>query len=61
MKPCDCRSIYDTKNLNEQGIQYNNTSILIIPPLVEISSGNCTMKISQKNFERFAKWYLEDQ
>ena len=62
MKPCDCHDLYTCLNqLNEQGVQYNNYSLSVQPSLVIIKMPMIEIKIPQSIFERFAKWYLEDQ
>lgn len=61
-RPCDCRSIYDTRTLlNEQGIKTNDEGIEVIPNYVLMTLGNTQIKISQTRFKQFAEWYLEDQ
>lgn len=61
MKPCDCKDAQDLKRLNEQGISINNNRLMVEPNYVKIQLGNCSFQISQSLFEKFARWYLEDQ
>lgn len=61
MKPCDCRDQQDADKLKEQGISFNENSILIDPCMVILSRGHCSMRITQHAFEEFARWYLDDQ
>ena len=62
MKPCDCKSIADTMNLNEQGLQFNNFGINLKPCSVFLRIvPYAEIRIPQKYFKLFAEWYLEDQ
>lgn len=61
MKPCDCQDEFTASKLNEQGIQFNDNSIVVQPNSVILTMGHTTIKIPMKTFEMFAKWYLEDQ
>jgi len=61
MRPCDCKDARDLEKLQEQGIGFNESLIRVAPNIVVLTSGSCSMKISQKMFNRFAVWYLEDQ
>ena len=61
MKPCDCEDSIDANKLNEQGISFGMNSIEVKPCVVILSSGSCTMTMTQNVFERLARWYLEDQ
>lgn len=61
MKPCDCKDMMDTRELNEQGIGINNYRIEVAPMSVIIETTNFSWKLPQSIFKRFAEWYLEDQ
>ena len=62
MKPCDCRTLHELKQLNEQGIGFNNYKFthdgggvfIDIEPYVRI-------KIPTDKMKAFAEWFLEDQ
>ena len=62
MKPCDCRTYRDVKELKEQGIAFNNVSIVVDSPgvILEISP-HVQVKFTRETFKQFAEWYLEDQ
>ena len=49
------------KKLTEQGIGINNNRLMVQPNFVKIELGNCSFQMSQSLFEKFARWYLEDQ
>lgn len=62
MKPCNCKSIEEAKQLNEQGIRFNNNSLTVIPNNVILKLENTIeIKINMKLFKRFAEWYLKEQ
>ena len=62
MKPCDCKSIADTRNLSEQGVTWNNFEIKLLPTSVFIRvKPYAEIRIPCNTFKRFAEWYLEDQ
>ena len=62
MKPCDCKSIADTMSLQESGLRFNNFEINLKPCSVFIRVIlYAEIRIPQKDFKRFAEWYLEDQ
>ena len=62
MKPCDCKSIADTNNLNENGIRYNDWSITVKPCSVFIENHPYVkLRIPMNMFKRFAEWYVSDQ
>ena len=63
MRPCDCHDMHTAMTeLREQGVSFNSSdSIEIVPPNVILICGNCTIRIPQHIFKRYAKWYLEDQ
>lgn len=62
MRPCDCKDNNDVRTeLTEQGIAYNDSSIIVRPLSVILKVGPCWLRISQTMFKRFAEWYLEDQ
>ena len=62
MKPCDCRTYRDVAELQEQGLKFNNVSIIVDSPgvMLEIDP-YVRVKFTRDNFKRFAEWYLEDQ
>ena len=62
MKPCDCKTMRDIMLLKERGIKFNNQSITVDSPgvILEIDP-YVRVKFTQKNFKRFAEWYLENQ
>ena len=61
MRPYDCKDEYDVKCLKEQGLSYNEMGITVIPIHVLLEIGSCQVKIPQRVFKRFAKWYLAYQ
>lgn len=61
MKPCDCKDMLDTAELNEQGLSINNYRIEVSPMAVIIETTNFSWRLPQSIFKRFAEWYLEDQ
>lgn len=62
MRPCDCKSYEETKKyLKEQGLAFNNCSIMVRPNVVYIENGPATIKIPMRHFKAFAEWYLGDQ
>lgn len=61
MKPCDCKDQYNANKLDHQGLTINKDSIELKPNMVILTIGPCQIKINQNIFEKFAKWYLEDQ
>ena len=61
MKPCDCKDEMDVAKLKEQGISFNENSIRVKPCVVILSNGSYTIKIQQTLFEKYARWYLEEQ
>jgi hypothetical protein len=61
MRPCDCVSEQEVKNLTEQGVAFNNKAITVSPLSVILVSGSCTIRIPMKVFQVFAEWYLKDQ
>lgn len=61
MRPCDCKDQNTTDKLDHQGLILNGNSITLRPNVVILNIGPCEMKINQKTFERFARWYFEDQ
>lgn len=62
ISPSACRSIDEANRLlNEQGLAFNNHSILVQPNLVIIDVGNASVKIPMHIFKQFAEWYLEKQ
>lgn len=61
LRPCDCEDEYTARKLNEQGIGYNDQSIMLEPSVVTITMGHTTIRIPQNRFKMFAEWYLESQ
>jgi hypothetical protein len=61
MKPCDCKDWNDVSELMENGIAFNERSLLVSPLNVIIKTYGCQMSIPMETFKRFAMWYLEDQ
>jgi len=61
MRPCDCKDIRTTMRLQEQGIGYNDESILVEPNHVILKMGHTTILIGMERFRMFAEWYLKDQ
>lgn len=61
MKPCDCYDSVSAGKLQEQGLGFNEWSIIVKPLSVLISNSTTELRISQKLFKQFAEWYLEDQ
>jgi len=61
MKPCDCKDSIDVKKLNDQGLTFNEWSILIKPTGVWISNPTTELRIPMNKFKSFAEWYLTDQ
>jgi len=61
MKPCDCKNRQDKDKMEVQGITINDNSIRVRPPVVILTTGSCTMKITQSVFKSFAHWYFGDQ
>ncbi len=61
MKPCDCKDELDCKKLKERGLKVNYDSITVKPSQIILTIGPLEIKIPQYKFEKFAKWYLEDQ
>ena len=62
MKPCDCKSLMDIRELEEHELKYNNESISVYSECVLLNiTPHVTVRFTQKNFKRFAEWYLEDQ
>lgn len=61
MKPCDCKDAQDLKKLSHNGTRFNGNWIEVEPAIVRIRLDRTTIEIPQFLFERFAKWYLEDQ
>ena len=61
MKPCDCKDIYTVSKLPEQGLRFNDLSIVVRPNKVIIDHGPATLRIPMDKFRAFAEWYLEDQ
>jgi len=55
-RPCDCRSIQETRdNLEVQGIKTNNEGIEVIPNHVLLTLGHTQIKISMTRFKEFAR------
>ncbi len=61
IKPCDCKDIYSTKLLQEQGICINNNRISVVPNNVILEIGHTTIKIPMSIFKTFSEWYLTEQ
>jgi hypothetical protein len=61
MRPCDCQDMYSAKQLNEQGVSYNDNSLTLAPPAVVLKIDSCELRIPGSLFKRFAEWYLENQ
>jgi hypothetical protein len=61
MRPCDCQDRYSAKQLNEQGVSYNDNSLTLAPPAVVLKIDSCELRIPMCLFKRFAEWYLENQ
>jgi len=62
MKPCNCKDQQDAKSMNEQGIGINDWSLVVDPAAVEIEHKHFgKVRVPMTIFEKFAKWYLEDQ
>jgi hypothetical protein len=61
LKPCDCKDIEDTKKLSEQGISFNEDSLIVEPNKVILKLGHVTVNISMHRFKQFAEWYLTEQ
>ena len=61
MRPCDCPDWSTTQKLNEQGLRFNEWSIVVQPNSVIIENTTTTMRIPMNRFKAFAEWYLEDQ
>jgi hypothetical protein len=61
LSPANCKDQYTANQLNEQGIMINEDSLTVEPAVVVLRLGSCTLRIPQRKFEIFAKWYLEEQ
>jgi len=61
MKPCNCKDAGDVKKLNENGIAFNDESIVVIPNYVVLKMGHTQIQIGMNRFKQFAEWYLTDQ
>ena len=61
LRPCDCIDMQDTQRLEEQGIGWNDESILVEPNHVILKMGHTTISIRMKRFKMFAEWYLAEQ
>ena len=61
LRPCDCKDMFTTEMLNEQGIGHNDESITIQPNSVILKMGHTTIKIPMIRFKLFAEWYLTEQ
>jgi len=61
IRPCDCIDITSAQELNEQGIGYNNQSIMVKPNVVVLTMDHTEIKIPMDRFKMFAEWYLEEQ
>ena len=61
MKPADCKDEIDLNKLDHTGIGFNDNYVSVKPNIVLLEMGNCSIKIPQRTFRRFAEWYLEEQ
>jgi hypothetical protein len=61
MKPCDCYDSVTTLQLDEQGLRFNEWSIVVKPSSVYITNNTTKLRIPQNRFKAMAEWYLEDQ
>lgn len=62
MKPCDCKSLQDCDELEEQAISYNSRGIAVDSIGVILSiDPHVQVKFTHKIFRRLVDWYLEDQ
>jgi hypothetical protein len=61
LRPCDCISKSDASKLDEQGVSYNNQSLLVEPNMVILTIDSATIRIPMGLFRKFATWYLEPQ
>ena len=62
MKPSECKSIADTKNLNEQGLKFGGYEIEVRPCSVFLRINHyAEIRMPQHCFKQFAEWYLADQ
>jgi hypothetical protein len=61
LRPCDCQDEYTAQCLNEQGIGFNDQSIMLHPNSVILTLGNTTVKIGMQRFKQFAEWFLTEQ
>jgi hypothetical protein len=58
LRPCDCKSIEETKQLPEAGIKFNDKGILVEPLSVVITVGECILRVPMSTFRIWAEWYL---
>ena len=61
LRPCDCKDQATSCLLNEQGIKFNNNSIVVEPSVVVLQLENTTIRLPMSLFKSFAEWYLEEQ
>ena len=61
LAPYQCKDMYSADKLNEQGVGIGDRSIELRPNVVVIRTNDCKLNIPQKHFERFARWFLEEQ
>lgn len=61
IKPCDCKDLLTANKLKEQGISWNDQSIMVEPSVVVLKMGHTTIRIPQSTFKLFAEWYLTEQ
>lgn len=61
LRPADCIDQCQANMLHEQGIQFNEDSLVVSPNYVTLTIGNCSLKIGMSRFRKFAEWYLEPQ
>lgn len=61
LKQGDSIDMHTASKLEEQGIAFNDDSILIEPNSVILTIGHTTMRIPMDLFRKFAEWYLREQ
>jgi len=61
MKPSECKTEEDLKKLDHQGIKNNSDEFAVEENFVEIKYSHFTFRMPRYLFERYAKWYFEDQ
>lgn len=61
MRPCDCETYQELDELREQGLAFNQRSIMVRLNHVILENGPGSLKLSKNDFKNFAQWYLTDQ